>query len=172
MCCVWQLHWLAKARQPKHRNRQKQVRRWSLDNLLPSVHIQHEERWAYPNDCTMFLHFEALESTWKLFLRKKKWIGPTESAALLIDKKGCLLVIIRPFIYSRVWAHALFACLSSHWATTTSRLLGPTICPPRKNGGVPLNALAKDTTSKLAGLFSTLSLMCWAPSREVVNNIF
>ena len=31
-------------------------------------------------------------------------------------------------------------------------------CLPYKNGGVPLSTLPKDTTSKLAGLFSTLSL--------------
>ena len=31
-------------------------------------------------------------------------------------------------------------------------------CLPRKGGGVSLNVLPKDTTSKLAGLFSTLSL--------------
>ena len=43
-------------------------------------------------------------------------------------------------------------------ATTTGRLLGPTICLPHKDGGVPLSALPKDTTRKLASLFSTLSL--------------
>ena len=31
-------------------------------------------------------------------------------------------------------------------------------CLPHKGGGIPLSALPKDTTSKLAGLFSTLSL--------------
>ena len=31
-------------------------------------------------------------------------------------------------------------------------------CLPHKGGGVPFNALPKGTTSKLAGLFSTLSL--------------
>ena len=30
-------------------------------------------------------------------------------------------------------------------------------CLPHKDGGVPLSVLSKDTTSKLAGLFSTLS---------------
>ena len=44
-------------------------------------------------------------------------------------------------------------------ATTTGRLLGPTICLPHKDGGIPLSVLPKDT-SKLAGLFSTLSLFC------------
>ena len=37
-------------------------------------------------------------------------------------------------------------------------LYGWAACLPHKGGGVPLSALPKDTTSKLAGLFSTLSL--------------
>ena len=45
-------------------------------------------------------------------------------------------------------------------ATTTGRLLVPTTCLPHKDGGIPLSALPKHTTSKLAGLFSTLSLFC------------
>ena len=64
------------------------------------------------------------------------------------------------FIHSRVRAQARFAGLSSDWATTTGRLLGPTICLPHKDGGIPLSALPKDTTAKLASLFSTLSFMC------------
>ena len=35
---------------------------------------------------------------------------------------------------------------------------GRATCLPHKGRGVPLSALPKDTTSKLAGLFSTLSL--------------
>ena len=35
---------------------------------------------------------------------------------------------------------------------------GRATCLPHKGGGVPLSALPKDTTSKLAGLFSTLFL--------------
>ena len=46
---------------------------------------------------------------------------------------------------------ALFACLSSHWVTTTGRLLGPTPCLLHKDEGIPLKALLIDTTSKLAG---------------------
>ena len=45
-------------------------------------------------------------------------------------------------------------------------------CLPHKGGGVPLSALPKDTTSELAGLFSTTSLKCRAPSREAVDTIF
>ena len=36
---------------------------------------------------------------------------------------------------------------------------GRATCLPHKGGGVPLSALPKDTTSKLAGLFFTLSLL-------------
>ena len=38
-------------------------------------------------------------------------------------------------------------------------------CLPHKGGGVPLSALPKDTTSELAGLFSTTSSKCQAPSK-------
>ena len=38
--------------------------------------------------------------------------------------------------------------------------------------GIPQSALPKDTTSELAGLFSTTSPKCRAPSGEAVNTIF
>ena len=57
-----------------------------------------------------------------------------------------------------VGAHALFASLQINWVTTTSRLFGPVICLPNKDGGIPLSALPKDAISKLAGLFSTTIL--------------
>ena len=38
------------------------------------------------------------------------------------------------------------------------RFLGSTTGLSHKDGGIPLNALPKDITSKLAGLFSSLSL--------------
>ena len=40
-------------------------------------------------------------------------------------------------------------------------------CLQHKGGGVPLSALPKDTTSELAGLFSTTSLICRAPSERL-----
>ena len=63
---------------------------------------------------------------------------------------------------------SLYVCMNScsvcmsfvSWAITAGSLLGPTICLPHKDGGIQLSALPKDTTSKLAGLFSTLSLFC------------
>ena len=59
--------------------------------------------------------------------------------------------------------HSLGSCLSRGlWAT----------CLPHKGGGIPLSALPKDTTSELAGLFSTTSHKCRAPSREAIDTIF
>ena len=59
--------------------------------------------------------------------------------------------------------HSLGSCLFRDvWAT----------CLPHKGRGVPLSALPKDTTSELAGLFSTTSHKCRAPSREAADTIF
>ena len=59
--------------------------------------------------------------------------------------------------------HSLGSChLRYVWAT----------CFPHKGGGVPLSALPKDTTSELAGLFSTTSPKCQAPSRKAVDTIY
>ena len=43
-------------------------------------------------------------------------------------------------------------------ATTMDTPRGSTICLPHKDEGISLSFLPKDTTRKLAGLFSTLSL--------------
>ena len=45
-------------------------------------------------------------------------------------------------------------------------------CLLREGGCVPLSALLKNTTIELAGLFSTTSPKCRAPSREAVDTIF
>ena len=59
--------------------------------------------------------------------------------------------------------HSIGSCLfRGLWAT----------CLPHKDKGIPLSALPKDTTSELAGLFSTTSHKCRAPSRETVNTLF
>ena len=59
--------------------------------------------------------------------------------------------------------HSLGSCLfRGLWAT----------CLPHKGGGFPLSALPKDTTSELAGLFSTTSHKCRASSREAIDTIF
>ena len=59
---------------------------------------------------------------------------------------------------SCVKVHALFACRSSDWATTTCRLLGHAICLSHKDGGKPLSVLPKDRAGEIAGFSSTLSL--------------
>ena len=59
--------------------------------------------------------------------------------------------------------HSLGSChFRDVWAT----------CLPHKCGGVPLSALPKDTTSEVAGLFSTNSRKCRTPSMKAVNTIF
>ena len=41
-----------------------------------------------------------------------------------------------------------------------------------KGGDIQVGGLPMDTTSKLAGFYSTLFFSCWASSRESVNTIF
>ena len=77
--------------------------------------------------------------------------------------------------HSFIHAYELMLDLHVFRQTGPPRLvdcLAPATCLPHKDGGIPLSALPKDTTRKLAGLFSTISLMCRAPSREAVNTIF
>ena len=52
---------------------------------------------------------------------------------------------------------SFFCSFQLDWVTMTGRLLGPTTCLPHKDEGIPLSDMPKDTTSKLAGLFSTLN---------------
>ena len=73
------------------------------------------------------------------------------------EKANCIA------IFSTGRPHSLGSChFRGVWAT----------CLPHKSGGVPLSALPKDTMSELAGLFSTTSHKCRAPSREAVDTIF
>ena len=48
----------------------------------------------------------------------------------------------------------------------------PALCLPRQDGWISLSAFSNGATSKLAGLFSTLSLSCWTSSREAVGSNF
>ena len=73
------------------------------------------------------------------------------------EKANCIAILWT------VSPHSLGSCLfRGLWVT----------CLPHKGGGVPLSALPKDTTSELAGLFSTTSPKCRAPSRKAVDAIF
>ena len=45
-------------------------------------------------------------------------------------------------------------------------------CLLHNGGGVPLNALSKNTAGELSGLFPTTFLKCRAPSREAMDTIF
>ena len=56
--------------------------------------------------------------------------------------------------------HALFACLSSDWATTTGKQLGPTTSLANKDGGISFSALPKETNNKAYWLvFHTVSFV-------------
>ena len=73
------------------------------------------------------------------------------------EKAKCIAIIWtrHPYLYESCYFRGV-------WAT----------CFPHKDGDISLGALPKITTSKLAGLFSTISNKCRAPSREAVNTIF
>ena len=73
------------------------------------------------------------------------------------EKANCIAVLWT------VSPHSLASChFRGVWAN----------CLLHKDGGVPLSALPKDTTSKLVGLFSTTCPKYRAPSRVAVNTIF
>ena len=56
--------------------------------------------------------------------------------------------------------HALLACLSSDWATTTGKQLGPTTSLANKDGGISFSALPKETNNKAYWLvFHTVSFV-------------
>ena len=94
-----------------------------------------------------------------------KWFGPIlgrivvycSCLSSIYEKANCIAIFWtgRP--------HSLGSChFRGVWAT----------CLPYKGGGVPLSALPKDTTSELAGFFSTISSKCRAPNRKAVDAIF
>ena len=60
---------------------------------------------------------------------------------------------------SELYRYTLDGKSALAWELPFSRFLWAT-CLPHKGGGVPLSALPKDTTSELAGLFSTMQPLC------------
>ena len=72
---------------------------------------------------------------------------------------------------SKLYRYTLDGKSALAWELPFSRFLWAT-CFQHKGGGVPLSALPKDTTSELAGLFSTTFPKCQAPSREAADAIF
>ena len=80
---------------------------------------------------------------------------------LPFTRKRIVLGRLRIFWMGRL--HSLGSChFRSVWTT----------CLPHEGGGVSLSALPKDTTIELAGLFSTTSSKCRAPSWKAVDTIF
>ena len=114
---------------------------------------------------------------------------PEIKECLLIVHRFCstqgsqLLAIFRDifcFLYCPCLSiiHEIANCIAIFWTRRPHSLgschfLGvwPT-CPSRKDGGVALSAMPKDTSSELARLFSTTFPKFQAPSREAVDTIF
>ena len=71
---------------------------------------------------------------------------------------------------SELYRYVLGGMSAFAWELPFSWCLGHLSSTQRRS--VPLSALPKDTTSELAGLFSTTSFECRVPSREAVNTIF
>ena len=93
-------------------------------------------------------------------------------------RKKCIVCIVLFYLPYLSSIHEKANCIAILW-TVSPHSLGSCLfrglwvtCLPHKGGGVPLSALPKDTTSELAGLFSTTFPKCRAPSREAVNTTF
>ena len=104
---------------------------------------------------------------------KFKGVPVTENEKVI--NTFCLFLFYLPFLSS---IHEKVNCIAILW-TGSPHSLGSCLfrglwatCLPHKGGGIPLSALPKNTTSELAGLFSTTSHKCRAPSREAVDTIF
>ena len=104
------------------------------------------------------------------------WMGIIEDV-FQMEGKECFVFVLfyLPFLSS---IHEKANCIAILW-TGSPHSLGSCFfrglwatCLPHKGGGIPLSALPKDTTSELAGLFSTTSHKCRAPSREAIDTIF
>ena len=104
-------------------------------------------------------------------LRSKRAVDTNRALVSLF----CFILFYLPFLSS---IHEKANCIAILW-TGSPHSLGSCLfrglwatCLSHKGGGVPLSALPKDTTSELAGLFSTTSHKCRAPSREAIDTIF
>ena len=107
------------------------------------------------------------------FLKKMNGSPRTLKSSLMSSFLPCFMFYL-PFLSS---IHEKANCIAILW-TGSPHSLGSCLfrglwatCLPHKGGGVPLSALP-NTTSELAGLFSTISPKCRAPSREAVDTIF
>ena len=52
------------------------------------------------------------------------------------------------------------------------KLIDLSTCLHHKDGGIPLSALPKDTTSKVPGFLFTLSLSCWGSNGKLCMPFF
>ena len=101
--------------------------------------------------------------TWCLRENKMEILRRTEKVMMRTMSSLSFELFIVSFMQENAYIGRIALALTlglQVFATTTGRLLGPTICLLHKDEGIPLSVLPKDKTSKLAGLFSTLSLTC------------
>ena len=87
----------------------------------------------------------------------------------------CFVLFYLPYFIlhsreSELYRYTLDGKSALAWELPFSRFMGH--LSSTSSWGVLLSALPKDTTSELAGLFSTISPKCRAPSWEAVDAIF
>ena len=109
-------------------------------------------------------------------VRNQIKIGATKSqwfSLKSLSRTGARIVVLYCSYLSSI--HEKANCIAIFW-TGRPHSLGSchlrcvwTTCLTHKGGGVPLSALLKDTTSELAGFFSTTSPKCRASSRKAVD---
>ena len=97
------------------------------------------------------------------------------SALDYTEKVSAIVFFYLPYLSS---IHEKANCIAIFWTGRPQSLRSChfrgvwVTCLPHEGGGVSLSALSKDTTSELAGFFSTTSSKCRAPSKEAVDTIF
>ena len=89
-----------------------------------------------------------------------------------LDQNHCSCFIFYLPYLSSIHEKAIFHYVLDGKSALAWELLFPGHLSSIQRWGVPLSALHKDTTSKLAGLFATTSHKCQAPSREAIDTIF
>ena len=124
--------------------------------------------WCFNNKTLIYRLQNTTNKVIRLAFNAKK----DDITALMKKHNIFFFIIYLPYLSS---IHEKANCIAMFW-TVSPHSLGSchfrVTCLPHKRWGVPFSALPKDTTSELAGLFSTTSHKCRAPSREAVDTIF
>ena len=121
------------------------------------LNLQHTSRSLFLSILSILKHAFFFLALFKLALCLRHDFFYCPCLSSIHERANCIAML---------WtghSHLLRSChFRGVWAT----------CLPHKDGDIPLSALAKDTTSELAGLFSTTSPKCRATSRKDVDSIF